>query len=128
MKPHSSLEFLNLALKTDKRQAKDRVKSIMLDYCFFYISKNLPTIIRQERAQLTKLEPNLLFSLASNFFEHIVDCKTDLELVLQFTAQSCLQSNNIGALFELTNETIQNCSNVDTQRIPKIKEISKLDP
>ena len=64
MTPLSAITFLTEYTKprtTQERQPKDRIKVFLKDYCFYYISKNLPSIIRQQKLQLAKLDVMLQY-------------------------------------------------------------------
>jgi len=110
--------FCNEALVgSSGHKPHERSKLFLQDYCFFYISKYLPTLIRQNRSQLLSLPQNIQQSLVSHSFNYMVDDKSDLETVLKYMA-SIFSDSSIDELFEMVHSRVSKCCNVDTQRIP----------
>ena len=91
MNTYSAIMFINEVQATDseqhnRRQGTERVKSFIFDYCIFYLSKNLPVILRQDQKRMLRLDIDNLFAIVSESLHYIVDARADQEIILQFAS------------------------------------------
>jgi hypothetical protein len=93
----------------------------------FHLTKNLPTILRQDKRRLCELNENYLWELVRQSFNYIVDAKADIEVNLTFAADTFTDDRNIFHLFNKVHERIQSCCGFDNQMIAKIKDIKSVD-
>lgn len=111
-----------------QREPSKRVKAFILDYCMFYLTKNLPVILRQDRRRLIQLPQEYIWELVRMCFNYLVDAKADIEIVLQFAAETFANEKSIFGLFNMVNERVQTCCGFDSQAIAKISDLKRLEP
>ena len=91
MNAFSAILFLTELYSRDhssnrKRGPSERVQTFVSDYCMFYLAKNLPVILRQERQHLLSLPQQTLYELIKESLYYIVDARADIEILLEFAA------------------------------------------
>ena len=64
--------FLPLQNSPCKREPSDRVKTFLCDYCMFYLAKNLPLILRQEKQKLIGMPQNMLYEILRESLYYIM--------------------------------------------------------
>lgn len=109
-----------------KREPSDRVKAFLQDYCMFYLSKNLPVILRQEMSRLLKLPVQAIYELVQTSLYYIVDARADIEILIEFAA-NVFAEKDIFKLFNLFHDRMKSCCGFDQQHIPQIGQITKVD-
>lgn len=79
----------------------------------FYLTKNLPVILRQDKRRLVELSSDYIWELVRMSFGYIVDAKADSEVVLQFAAEMFTTDKSIYSLFDLVHSRVQGCCGFD---------------
>ena len=75
-------ELFSKELSPCKREPSQRVQDFLADYCMFYLSRNLPVILRQDKKSLVDLPKEVVYELIKNSMYYIVDARADLETTL----------------------------------------------
>lgn len=115
-------------LSPSPRTPDQRVSTFILDYCVFYLTKNLPVILRQDKRRLADLSIDYLWELVRTSFYYTVDAKADIDITLQFAADIFTADKNIYSLFNKVHGRIQGCCGFDSQSIAKIADVKDVDP
>ena len=87
MNTYSAILYLIEILQQDevspnKRKPESRVRNFLYDYCTFYLSRNLPVILRQDQSKILKLDKNEIFNIVTESLYYIIDEKADVEVIL----------------------------------------------
>ena len=69
------------------RRPQAKVSSFLYDYCQFYLSKHLPTAIKQEKATVLTLEADELYKVINQSMEFLVFDNADLDTIIEFAAE-----------------------------------------
>jgi hypothetical protein len=102
---------------------KKRAMTFLQDYCMFYLTKNLPVILRQDRRRLAEFSEEYIWELVRLSFSYLVDSKADLDVVLQFAADTLTIEKSVYELFDKVHSRVQNCCGFDSQSIAKIDDL-----
>ena len=89
MNAYSALLFLQEVYNPPdhcKRQPGERALTFLVDYCMYYLAKNLPLILRQEKQKLLLLSERILCELLRDSMHYIVDGRADIEILMDFAA------------------------------------------
>ena len=130
MNAYSAVLFLNELLRgTDaspcKREATERVKAFLIDYCMFYLAKNLPVILRKDKQRLLGLPDSAIHELIKASLYYVVDARADIEIVLHFAAK-IFADDSILSLFKRVHDRMLSCCGFDQQHIPKMAQIKDM--
>ena len=109
-----------------KRGPSERVQTFISDYCMFYLAKNLPVILRQEKQHLLSLPQQALYELIKESLYYIVDARADIEILLDFAAAIIADKDQF-QLFGYMHQRMFSCCGFDEQHIPKIGDIRAMD-
>lgn len=111
-----------------QKKPDKRTSTFIADYCLFYLTKNLPVILRQDRRRLADLSSDYLWEIVRTSFNYTVDAKADIDITLQFAAETFTADKNIYSLFNKIHGRIEGCCGFDSQAIAKIQDVKDVNP
>ena len=84
-------------------------------------------ILRRNFESLKSLHQQSIYEVIKQSFSYIVDARADLEIILEYAAK-IFSNNDIFSLFKLIGDRMNSCSGFDQQHIPKMSQVSSIDP